>query len=109
MEKAAEFQVILHQVVRVIGRPLLTLATVGLVAGFLFVAVALSGGKPKMALLTGIVASLLARGRAPIDAATAAAYVHGAAGDLAGLELGQGATAGDVLRRVPAAVRRVLE
>jgi hypothetical protein len=56
MEKAAEFQVILHQVVRVIGRPLLTLASVGLIAGFLFVAVALSGGKPKMALLTGIVA-----------------------------------------------------
>src|SRR5262249_31587539 len=29
---------------------------VGAIAGFLFVAVALSGGKPKMALLTGIVA-----------------------------------------------------
>jgi len=56
IEKAAEFQVILHQIVKVIGRPLLTLASVGLIAGFLFVAVALSGGKPKMALLTGIVA-----------------------------------------------------
>ena len=54
--KAAEFQVILHQIVKVIGRPLLTLASVGLIAGFLFVCVALSGGKPKMALLTGIVA-----------------------------------------------------
>jgi hypothetical protein len=56
IEKAAEFQVILYKVVRVFGRPLLTLAGIGLIAGFLFVAVALSGGKPKMSLLTGIVA-----------------------------------------------------
>lgn len=56
IEKAAEFQVILYQIVKVIGRPFGTLASVGLIAGFLFVAVALSGGKPKMALLTGIVA-----------------------------------------------------
>jgi NAD(P)H-hydrate epimerase len=55
-------------------------------------------------VLTGIVASLLARRRSGIDAATAAAYVHGLAGDLAGLDLAEGATAEDVLERVPAAV-----
>jgi hypothetical protein len=56
MIKASQFQVILYQAIKTIGRPLGTLAGVGLIAGFLFVAVALSGGKPKMALLTGIVA-----------------------------------------------------
>jgi ADP-dependent NAD(P)H-hydrate dehydratase / NAD(P)H-hydrate epimerase len=58
-------------------------------------------------VLTGIVGSLLARGRSSFDAATAGAFVHGVAGDLAGLELGEGATAVDVLHRVPDAVRRV--
>ena len=55
-------------------------------------------------VLTGIVASLLARRRFGIDAAGAAAFVHGLAGDLAGLDLAEGATAEDVLERVPAAV-----
>lgn len=58
-------------------------------------------------VLTGIVGSLLARGLSSFDAATAGAFVHGVAGDLAGLELGEGATAVDVLHRVPDAVRRV--
>jgi hypothetical protein len=39
----------------IVGKPLWTLCAVGLVGGFLFVAVALSGGKPKMPLLTGVV------------------------------------------------------
>jgi NAD(P)H-hydrate epimerase len=60
-------------------------------------------------VLTGVVASLLARGAHSLDAATAGAYVHGLAGDLAGLELGEGATAMDVSRRVPQAVRGTLE
>ena len=58
-------------------------------------------------VLTGIVGSLLARGLSSFDAATAGAFVHGVAGDLAGIELGEGATAVDVVRRVPDAVRRV--
>ena len=58
-------------------------------------------------VLTGIVGSLLARGLPSVEAATAGAFVHGAAGDLAGFELGDGATAMDVLRLVPEAVRRV--
>jgi hydroxyethylthiazole kinase-like uncharacterized protein yjeF len=59
-------------------------------------------------VLTGIVGSLLARGRSSFDAGTAGAFVHGVAGDLAGLELGEGATAVDVLHRLPDAVRRVI-
>ena len=55
-------------------------------------------------VLTGVIAALLARGLSPADAAAAGAYLHGAAGDLAGRELGEGTTAGDVLARLPAAI-----
>jgi NAD(P)H-hydrate epimerase len=55
-------------------------------------------------VLTGVVAAMLARGADPFDAATAAAYAHGTAGDLAGLDLGDGATASDVAERLPGAV-----
>jgi NAD(P)H-hydrate epimerase len=51
-------------------------------------------------VLTGIVSGLAARGLAPFDAACAGAYLHGLAGRLAGLQHGEGATAGDVLDRV---------
>jgi len=59
-------------------------------------------------VLTGMIAGLIARGLAPLDAATAGAYLHGIAGALAGAEKGEGATAGDVLSRVPSAVAEVL-
>jgi NAD(P)H-hydrate epimerase len=59
-------------------------------------------------VLTGIVASLLARGCAPLDAASAGAFVHGLAGDLARLDRFEGATAEDVLWHVPAAVMELL-
>ena len=59
-------------------------------------------------VLTGMIAGLIARGLAPLDAATAGAYLHGIAGALAGAEKGEGATAGDVLSRVPGAVAEVL-
>jgi len=55
IEKGSDFQIIVYRVAAVFGKPLWTLCVVGLVGGFLFVAVALSGGKPKMQLLTGIV------------------------------------------------------
>jgi hypothetical protein len=55
IEKGSEFQVTVYRLTALAGRPLWTLCVVGLVGGFLFVAVALSGGKPKMPLLTGIV------------------------------------------------------
>jgi ADP-dependent NAD(P)H-hydrate dehydratase / NAD(P)H-hydrate epimerase len=51
-------------------------------------------------VLTGMITGLLARGVGPAEAASAAAYVHGAAGALAGEDLGVGTTAGDVLDRV---------
>jgi NAD(P)H-hydrate epimerase len=60
-------------------------------------------------VLTGMIAALIARGAEPWLAAGAAAYAHGIAGRLAGRELGDGTTAGDVLDLVPAAFREVLE
>jgi NAD(P)H-hydrate epimerase len=60
-------------------------------------------------VLTGVIAGLLARGLAPADAATAAAYVHGLAGHLAAKERGEGCTAGDVLDHLPWAIREVLQ
>jgi len=59
-------------------------------------------------VLTGMIAGLIARGLAPIDAATAGAYLHGIAGSHAGRDKGEGATAGDVLAHVPDAVAEVL-
>ena len=73
-------------------------------------------GNPGMAtggtgdVLTGIITGLLAQGLAPWDAACAGVYVHGLAGDLAASETGEmGLIAGDVIRAIPRAVRRILE
>ncbi len=60
-------------------------------------------------VLTGAIAALLARGLPPGDAATAGAYAHGLAGDMAGARLGEGATSLDVQALLPAAVRAVRE
>ena len=60
-------------------------------------------------VLTGAVAALLARGLEPADAASAAAYIHGVAGEMAGRTLGEGTMAGDVARMLPAAALRVRE
>ena len=59
-------------------------------------------------VLTGMIAALLARGCSPLDAGSAAAFVHGVAGELAGRERGVGTTASDVLKRVPRAMREVV-
>jgi len=59
-------------------------------------------------VLTGMIAGLLARGCSPLDAGSAAAFVHGVAGELAGQERGVGTTASDVLERVPRAMREVV-
>ncbi len=74
-------------------------------------------GNPGMAtagmgdVLTGIVAALLAQGLAPYDAARAATFVHGLAGDECARAIGPvGLTAGDVAAAVPqvlAALARV--
>lgn len=60
-------------------------------------------------VLTGITGGLLARGLAPVDAAASAAYLHGVAGRIAGVETGEGTLAGDLVRRVPDAVAAVMQ
>jgi hydroxyethylthiazole kinase-like uncharacterized protein yjeF len=71
-------------------------------------------GNPGMAsggtgdVLTGLIAGLLAQGREPGLAARAGAYLHGLAGDLAAGALGEEPLlAGDLLERVPEAIRRL--
>ncbi|MBI3539205.1 MAG: NAD(P)H-hydrate dehydratase, partial [Candidatus Eisenbacteria bacterium] len=68
-------------------------------------------GNPGMAtlgmgdVLTGVIASLIAQGLTPYDAARLGAYVHGTAGDLVAGERGQfGVTAGDVAETLPLAL-----
>lgn len=65
-------------------------------------------GNPGMAtggsgdVLSGILVSLLGQGIAPLDAAAAAAWIHGAAGDLCAKELGEyGMTPGDMIQSIP--------
>ena len=65
-------------------------------------------GNPGMAtggsgdVLSGIVVSLLGQGLAPLKAAAAAAWLHGAAGDLCAAEIGEyGMTPGDMIRTLP--------
>jgi hydroxyethylthiazole kinase-like uncharacterized protein yjeF len=59
-------------------------------------------------VLSGCIVGLLAQGIAPFEAAVSAAYVHALAGELAGRELGGRAVlAGDVVRTLPDALRRI--
>jgi NAD(P)H-hydrate epimerase len=71
-------------------------------------------GNPGMAsggigdVLSGIIAALLARGADPLDAARAAVYLHGLAGDIVAERLGDtGLAAMDVAEAVPLAIQRV--
>lgn len=68
-------------------------------------------GNPGMAtagtgdVLTGMVGGLLAQGVPSWDAACAATYLHGLAGDLAAQQLGQaGMIAGDLIQHIPHAI-----
>jgi len=72
-------------------------------------------GNPGMAtagtgdVLTGMLVGLLAQGLSAWDAACAGTYLHGLAGDLAAAEIGQaGMTAGDVIERIPDAIRQTI-
>jgi NAD(P)H-hydrate epimerase len=73
--------------------------------------VVIEGGTPALAtagsgdVLTGVIAALLARGMAPVDAATCAAALHARAGVVAGM--GDGTIAGDIIEALPAARRGV--
>lgn len=60
-------------------------------------------------VLAGVLAAYLARGVSAADAATAAVFIHGLAGQAVGRRLGEGGTAPDVALAVPAAVRAILE
>jgi ADP-dependent NAD(P)H-hydrate dehydratase / NAD(P)H-hydrate epimerase len=73
-------------------------------------------GNPGMAtagtgdVLTGVMVGLLAQGLSGWEAARAAVYLHGLAGDLAASEVGPvGMTAGDLSRHLPAARRHAME
>lgn len=74
-----------------------------------------SSGTPAMAtagsgdVLTGIMTSLLAQGYKPDQAAVAAVYIHGIAGELAAKEQGDyGVTAGDIARHTGRAIMSIL-
>lgn len=58
-------------------------------------------------VLAGCVAALLGKGAEPFDAACAAAYLVGVAGELAAQMWSYGATATDVAHAVPAVLRRL--
>ena len=69
-------------------------------------------GNPGMAtagsgdVLTGMMTALLGRGLAPMDAAAAAVYLHGLAGDLAAGDVGEESLmARDIIRGIPGAFR----
>ena len=71
-------------------------------------------GNPGMAsggmgdVLGGMIAAFLARGVDPFDAACAAVYLHGFAGDLLKEEMGDtGLAALDLAERIPAAIQRL--
>lgn len=71
-------------------------------------------GNPGMAtagtgdVLTGMIVGLLAQGLASWEAACAATYLHGLAGDLAVEAIGQtGLTAGDVINHIPYALTTI--
>jgi len=59
-------------------------------------------------VLAGTIVALRAQGLGPFDAALVGAYLHGLAGELAAAELtAAGMAAGDLLRFLPAAWRRL--
>ncbi len=59
-------------------------------------------------VLAGLVAALLARDTDPLDAACAAVYLHGLAGDLLREEMGDtGLAAMDVAEKIPLAIQRI--
>jgi NAD(P)H-hydrate epimerase len=73
-----------------------------------------STGNPGMAtggtgdVLTGVLTGLLAQNYSPHEAAIAGVFLHGLAGDLAADDLGvTSLTAGDVVKYLPSAIRKV--
>lgn len=56
--------------------------------------------------LTGICGALLARGVDPFDAACAACFINGMAGDLAARKYGEGLMASDLINEIPIVLKR---
>lgn len=74
-----------------------------------------STGNPGMAtagtgdVLTGMVSSLLGQGLSPVNAAVAAVYIHGLAGDIAAGEKGEySLISSDIIEALPAAFRELI-
>jgi NAD(P)H-hydrate epimerase len=72
-------------------------------------------GNPGMAtagsgdVLTGIITGFLAQGIQPLEAALAAVYIHGTAGDRAANRIGEyGLMAGDIIRELPYAIKEIV-
>jgi len=72
-------------------------------------------GNPGMAtagsgdVLAGMIGAFLAKGMEPFEAACAGVYIHGEAGDLAAMELGEtGMIASDICRHIPHAIRNII-
>ena len=59
-------------------------------------------------LLAGVAGALLARGRNPFDAASAAAFIIGRAGEFASRKWGEGTLASDLLQVLPAVISHEL-
>ncbi len=59
-------------------------------------------------VLTGMIASLVAQGYSPFDAAVLGCYLHGRAGDEAACRIGEaGMTAGDLMNAIPHTLKRL--
>ena len=59
-------------------------------------------------VLTGMIVGLLAQGVPSWEAACAATYLHGSAGDLAAKQLGQaGMIASDLIAQIPYALQQI--
>lgn len=59
-------------------------------------------------VLSGVIAGLMAQGLRPFDAASCGVYLHAMAGELVRAELGDtGMVAGDLLPRLPLAIKRI--
>jgi NAD(P)H-hydrate epimerase len=61
-------------------------------------------------VLTGMIASLVAQGYSPFDAAVYGCYIHGRAGDEAAAQLGEvGMIAGDIIDAIPRTFKKLYE
>jgi len=75
-----------------------------------------STGNPGMAtggagdVLTGMIGGFLAQGRPAAEAARLGVYLHGLAGDIAAREKGETSMiAGDVIEKIPEAIKKIME